>query len=834
MSEQSRAVLLGVLARRFARSLPQLRCALPAAFAMLVLAAANVILGGQTLSPQQTAQDQLGRGASEFQYERNIAYGAPGVVAASRRLKAHPGVELSVRAFDFSIGELTDGVDYLEAPWPGLRGSNYALIDGRWPRRPGEVALVNYRDQDTRLGTTLDVLGGKDRATVVGIASGELSRQRAVLAAPGSWARFGAGETNGQLAEITGQVSLLFAEAVSTEKAKVIAGEMAESLYGDKKVEPAGALITSESAAARAMRPWIDRSPILFWFPGLALVAAASYLTFAGLSRSLVPAISAMRRTGLATATAVSAPWSAVLSRVVAGAVCGYFAGWIVGRQGGGVMASRWGNPSPRLDWPAETIAIGIVGVLAGAMAAWYALRSRVLPPRQAAARGVEGQAWDRLVTVASAGLGCVAVFLLVTMHSPWQMLTFVCVCIGLAALGARRLTLMVAAMLPGGQLSGRLVKRLISTYLLRTASFVAVLAVGLGLSTAIAISVQSAVAAERTSQGTTAPPGFVALDNDDAPSIAVPAAVTRAAERVDAMKEQSPIQLWTTGRQVLDDNGRVEVRDSVTTAGAIVPMFAIESVDDFETIAGQHLSQAQRRTLTGGGVLIIDDAVPLAEPSVQLESVETQASIGDFRAARADVRPAPWFVAVPGYMLVSTARHAGLPVSRGATIYTHVSSADAARVQRELTLAGIHPENAEIYYKLPPVLPDAALIVGCAAVFTLIVGMAALLARSQVKGMRAWVDQLRRIGVPVRWARRALLTQYAVLVVLGLAVGAGVGLGAILLAKLRLPAMVIEVPWTVVMLGAAATIAACVVSVALALRQLGRADPVGLDVGFE
>ena len=822
-------------AARFARTTPRLRPSVSLGLVAFFLFGINTYLDSQSVGPDAYVSSVVGNSQGLFRYADPVPYGKR-TVADFQRWAAGADVEPILVSRDFPVYELADdGFHYVERDWAAAEDTGAEPVAGRLPTAPGEVAVVAPRRdlEMAQLGREVAALGGSAHLRVVGLLEPSLDDNPALYAAPGTWS--GLGSVDRDLAAVSAEAQLLLGDLSPEERAQ-LTSEGHQVLTGTPDTATPtgprlGKLVTRAEIAEKAPQGWTDRSPILFLVPGALLPGLVMLVLASSQARRLVPAARTMTQVGVGLGRAVAAP----LLPVVAWAGVGVLAGAALGTVAG-LAAARfapWGIASPSTSVPWEALLAVVAGMVIGPVVAWTFIRMRVTAGSRSPRTVDRSRAgWGRLRHVVALVLLALVVHRALSLRHPDDGLVLVCLALGLAVVMTPEILLAVNGVLPSRLLRDKLVRRLIADYLPRVAAYVALVALGTGLATAVVVALQSAVAAEQARQGSTAPPGVVALDNDDAPSLPVADEVRQAAEQVAALAGQEPVQLWSSGRSTRTPDGAADVADMVTTSDGAGVLFAAESTDDLQRLVGRTLTGRERGVLEAGGVLVTDPEAVMAAGRVGLVAMTTGRPIAAVPGVRAEVRPAPWFVFVPGYVLTDTAEDLGIPVTPGALVYTGVSAEQARQVQRELAAAGINPEQAEIHRELPAVVPDAALVGWCVGFLLLLIGVSVVITRSQAESMRGWAGRLHLVGVDRGWVSSVLVRQHLVLTFVGLGVGVTVGFGGLLLTRLRLPAIEVEVPWLVIGLASLAVAVAPVVALVLSLRLFSDLTGAAVDGG--
>lgn len=841
MSSLTKGHLASVLYRRLFGRVGALRgAALVAAVAFFAFAA-NIYLVSQSLTPSEKVESTLGKyGASVSRLSIVIP---PGHSTPSTIPTGDGGVDVRLVAPDFPLYSLVrDGLVYQEADWTEHPfPASYHLRAGRWPSRSGEVVLVGSSfDRPVHVGDRLSVLASRGALTVVGLANPLLERRQEVLAAPGTWA--GLEQPTGmELNGLAASPTFMFATRPSAKDVShLVSALAAQHLADDDATTRAAfqaAVLTPERAQSMMAKPWINRSPVVFWAPVALLTPTAALLGYFVLLRRVAPLMRLLARAGVDRGLAVAVVWAVVATWMViaaaAGALIGSVVGYAVARRQlfNGLPGARWEAP-----WQALTAAV--VGLVVGLSAGALLLASRVPGARteqRAAARSVNpapsrGTRVRRSLLVL---LGLAALGQLWRIQEATDGLTLsvmLSVGAGLVAPDLLRAVLGDSrSPFPSRSLTSRLARRSMHNSAARVGATCALIAVALSLSVGMITIVATDVAADRKLHWISSPlPGQVALDQDDTPTDPVPKGVIAAATTVRALAKQNPVELWPVGSRRNVAGEGLRLVDQVGVNDQLGLVMTVRTPGDLERLAGRPLSTTERSTLEGGGALVIDSRIDLARGSVRLTTNDGHVTVATVPARRARLPRTPWWEAVPAVLLTATAQAHGLPVVRGALIYTDVPQADAQRVLDALADHGINPENAEIHHSVAPVLPAAALAGSAAGLFVLLLILAMLATSAQVTAMRPWIARLTHLGVPRGWTRRILLRTYGLILALAVPLGILAGLLPLAVTKVRIPALAFTVPWAPIATLVASLIAAVAAAAWLASIRLAAAEALG------
>jgi hypothetical protein len=807
--------------------------------------ATNVFLDEQTLTGEQEADRLPGRfAASVSRLDIPVPPGSNMATDVQNELAgAGSDAVVSLQSPDFPLYQLqSDGVYLREMPWqPEPFPEALRLTDGRFPEHAGEVAIVGKGLADgIRLGDRLDVLGQPDALEVVGIVENTLVDDGQVLAAPRTWAGLDVG-SGGELSQLAASPTFFLPDQEDQRSdIDVITHALKRldipALRGVSEAAIAAGLTdavrTRADARADTEPKWTSRSPLSFWVPALTLIPLGVLLAFWTSLRTTVPAMRGMTRQGVKTRIAAASVWLTILTWVVGTLVVSGTAGAGLGHLAAQLGAGTWSEPGATWRAPVAACAATVGSVLAGGCAGWLLLWVAVGRHSRAKRRRIRisGDLVRHVRHGVATLAGSVMIFTLFGLETPIDAMLLTALTALVVALLTPDLFAGCVARLPSGSLPSRLSARFLTSYLSRYGATTAVLVMVVALSSGFLISANSAYEADRAAQEPTALPGQVALDGDEASLFPVPESVVRVAESVPALAEQDPVQLYAVGELFRRRNPDiVDLRKTVTIPNNLGLAVAFETPEDVSRAVGRSLTPSERTTLSEGGLLVVDEQVTLGEGNtVDVVDRQSQAAIATVPALVAPIELTPWLEAVPAVMLTSTAADLGYPVSRGALIYTDVSTNDAAAVIDALSASGINPEYAEVYRDLPPVAPAGALIGSAVALFVLLLALAVSATRAQVLSMRPWASRLTQLGVKISWARRIMLHQYGVMLAVAVPLGLLAGVAPLLTARAMVPEMVIAVPWSVIVTAMAALVSAVAAAAWLGSRAIGSRYALG------
>ncbi|GAA1409365.1 hypothetical protein AUR04nite_22260 [Glutamicibacter uratoxydans] len=726
------------------------------------------------------------------------------------------------------IGLVDDGLTYYEAEWGGPMGESYVLDNGRWPTRPGEVLVIGNTARTPEIGRSLQLLG-KAEATIVGTGRDKAYGGTFLLAAPGTWATMHP-TNDASLTGVYGKVEVLLPTLDNLDDFKKSVTEAATAANYEMTSD-AEFLMTENVVINLLPRPWIDRSPILFWVPSLVIIPFAAVLTFLSQHRRIVPAISNLVRNGAASRLSLSAPLTPIALWCFLGSGSGAMAGTAAGLGIAVAGAGTFAAPMPTIAIPTSGFTALAVGMVLGIVAGAWSIALRALPRTKKSSRQANisrSNKWATYRRIALIALLGMTIYWMLSSRTSWNILQTVCLAMGILLLAAPEVPRLLGDALPQHQLSTILTRNLIKKHSGQASVFFAVIAIGIGLTAGVVTSVNSAVAAEEAKLSITAPVGQLTLDNDGAPSYQVSPEVIEAAEKVPALAQQQPVQLWST-LLVTAKNQKPKGDESyVTSANDYGVTFAVEDVEDLERLFQRPLTDIEKATFTSGGLITVNPEALTDPDSISLkDSVNSNKTYGTIPAVIAEVEPAPWFVFTAGFVSRATAEQLSLPQLKASLVYTDLAEKDSQEVLRELTHAGINPEQAGVHYEHPPVIPDAALLGISSMLIIISVSIASLATRGQIAGMRKWIHTLSQHGVPSQWISRVLVRQILVLSVTAALVGTAAGVIPMVIGSYVVPQVPFELPWLLIILTALVLCGLCAIVSWLTVRAITQSSPV-------
>lgn len=814
-----------VLARRFARSRSLRASTLIAFVAAAVVTALFVVLQAQTLTGDQIAERDLGRHGAFAGF--GVGSVGPGSDARERLLGrvapvAGQHADVALVATDFTASQLTgEGVTLTEMAWhPRPFPAKFALQTGRWPQRPGEVAILNPAG-DTPSPERLSAYGDRVRLTVVGTVDDRFSRSVGLLAAPGTWAAMSPqlGKTNPIL---RAQPVLYWDGARPDAVLAELAGGLREVLDDDVPAQLAAAVRDTHTdraaLAARSGKSWIDEAPTGYTIPSLLLPLLAALLIFTGNARRLTPAVTTMTSVGMPRRVALAGVGIAVTGWCLVATLAGVAAGFGAGLGTAHLLSALLGLPEPAIPDPVAPGARLLLMTLAGCavgvclLGGGRGLRS---------APGTTSGRWRDARHLLALAAFCVAFVRLSGIDSAPQAMLVAGILTAGVLLVLPDLVPALLRRLPERSLGERLAKRQLLGDRRRAVTVVGVLAVLLGLSTGFLALFDTMQRSAGDQQYAEVLPGQVKIADRTADVVPPPAAAVEAARTVAAAGRQQPVQLRFLAQ--VTESG--EVRAQVAAGYSPGLLLAAGSPRDVERLVGKRLNAPQARVLREGGALLWNRPAAATAGLRMARDDGTAEDVTTVPAAHLPLRRATWNDGTAGVMLAHTAERLELPTVAGAVMYTGLSPAEADAVRAAVEQAGIDPKTAATYREPEPPIPPVALVFTAVGLALVALVVTLSLARAQARALRDHLGHLIALGVPPRWVRLVVVRQHLALLALAAVLGLALGLVTAMLAAWGMPEARLTVPWTQLAVLVTAVFAAVLLATLLSSRRVTAAD---------
>lgn len=794
---------------------------LPAVVAML-FTAFYAILCGFALSGEQTAARDLG--SADHRMSISVS---PGdritTVTAQKDLFAEledVGVTeswVSVQSFDVrpdSIPRpLTTGksrtVSYVEgeqlgALFPGSR----RLIDGGWPSRPGEVAITpalrdRLQSSGDFDGEQFAVFSGLVNLHVTGIYNDRFAEAAyGILAAPGTWASFPSDAIDDRFTGTSALASVYWAGGGTThDVANVLARVAPTQVHADTLLTGVVDRADREKSDNLSL---VDSASFVFTLPFVALTAAAlamssrAVLAWAGGVVDVLVGVGLRRRPLAASVVLASVGISAVAS--LAGSLVGVGVGEVVRRS---VLPKVVEQPVGPIRDLSPILVVGVTASLVVVPVAFAGIFGR--PSRRSRLWAIATSVpWSllRWLTIAVLLVRAMATVGQGTdIESAAQVIAQLVAATLLAVPDIIRLAV---ATLPTATIRELLVKRLMQADRARFAIMGVLVALSIAAPTAASTYVATSTRTEAAGNLSQVPPGQLWIDlSEGKPAV-------RAGRIVAAELGSPPLSLGATNAFT---EGDLESRGPVQ-----IGIKSIASTDDLEDLLGFALSAQDRGVLESGGALLTSGVadgrsvqvqsgtdVPRDLP-IQVELVEDVSDEVQRMSA--------------GFILTETANDLHLKITPSLSAFGGLSTQEIRNAVEKVRLAG-HDTHSLQYHVVPePTEPTRewyTALVGLLSVAALILG--ALMA-SHASRLREYSVRLVALGLGRRWAARVGILEFGVVALTaGLAAFASSVASIAILTTTTRETMILDIPWRFILSGVVATLALCVVVLALALR---------------
>lgn len=807
---------------------------------MLVVAALLVgmfvTLKAFTLSGTQVAERDLGRFAYAADLSAVIAISPERPVDVLRLTRAvraagATDAQVSLTSFDIEPAMIHPPVtnyvetDWTDKPMPG----RFTLMSGRWPSRPGEVVVTEALRSQVSRGEVLSVLSGRERFDVVGIARDQYSAWSLILGAPGTWSGLSP-DTLRAFPDLSAYATLYWdgasqpavigavAEAIATNPSGRSPASVAETI---QEVTTSRAELLSRQSAG-----WVERIPLAYKIPSLALPLLAVLVIFGLNNRRFQRSMSAMTSIGMRRSRAVAGIAAAVSAWTVVSMVLGSLAGLGLGLLARLVIVSTgvYAAPLSPLPWIGPAVLRVAAVTVSGCLLMAVALHVSSRPERRASPEGATSVApaggsrghairtGRRCAVIVVAALAVIEVSSLSTITDAMALTATIGVVVLLVV---PDMLALVLRRLPRREPRLRLARKQLSHDRPRGVVAVAVLSVALGAPIGLLILVATLVRSDESGLSSPPAPGQVLLSGGGGflpPSDGVVRAVT---SRVGL--DQEPVRVRILG----------SARWYVSVAGGdLGAMLAIDTPEDVARLANRPLSTEEAQTLRGGGALVWDD-YPKPGPVLEtrpLGDSRVLARTPPLRVIVADFEPA-WQVSTRGVLLTSTAGELGLPTSQGGLVYTGVSAADTRAAEDASVTAGFDRRDVSVYEPPPDVIVPAAYLSAAVGLGLVVIVTTMAVARTQVATLRRYLGALVSVGLSTRWVRQVLLVQSAVALGISTLLALVIGLTPLAIASWRITGLTLAVPWTALAVLVVAFYLAAVTATLLSSRRLKAAD---------
>jgi hypothetical protein len=821
-----RAGLIVSLARKFARSRSLALSTVVTLASAAVLVGMFIAMKAFTLSGEQVANRDLGRFSAQLDMSTvsNLRPGDsrfPDAVLRSARAAGARDAVVSLTSFDVRPDIVRPPIVlYVETDWSANPfPKRYVLDQGRWPTRPGEVVLTQSMRKIAGTADSLSVLSGNEQFRVVGVATDTFDSFARILAASGTWSGFSEASRR-NFSTVLATPTLHWngdPERVVTVVTSTVVQDrlVPEQSPEEITAQLAAGLRTRSGELAQQRRSWIERIPLAYQVPSLALPLLSVLAVFGLNNRRFRGSLRVLTSIGMSRATAVSG----VVLATTAWTMISVLVGGLIG-VGLGLAArpicdhflagpiSPFPNVAPpllRLVW------VSAVSCLVASLVLFAtrrepqpgtgrstpqraAIGSDTMPPGATVGGGLPRAAVARIggmITpirrfgALAAGLAAVAqIAALETVAGSMIMAgTF-----GLAVLLLTPELVDVAIRaLSTSDPRARLGRRQLVHDKDRAVVGVAVLTAALGAPLGMLTLLATLLSTAQADVTPAVAPHQVVLSSPAGALHPPSPDVVRAVTNRVAF-DAPPVQvgyLWT-------DKVMVTVQDA-----GMGTLLVVNSPDDAARLNNAPLSTEAVDTLREGGMLLWRGN-EREQRSLLVRNAETGQLVSTtepLRTSRVDFQ-SPWDIPTSGVLLAATAQRMGLDIQKAALVFTGVSDAQAALAKQAAIGAGLDSYEVGIYEPPKPITAPPVFYIAAVGLALVVLVTAMAVARAQVLTLRGYVGRLIAVGLSTRWVRQVLLLQSAVVVATSTLLAMLMGVLPVVITALRLPDFSLSIPW--------------------------------------
>lgn len=668
---------------------------------------------------------------------------------------------------------------YQEADWSATQ-YGYELTSGRWPSRPGEVALT--AGLTTSDGDELSLLSDRARVRVVGNVDDAYSDSPRILAGPGTWQSLPPGSAKAHEG---------LSAAITLPTTRTGADQL-EAALKQRRIH------TAVRMADQADRDgnWVADSPFSFLVPAITVPITAVGMAIASGRKAQRTLVRRVVEVGGRRKSALAMVRGALLASVLLGLVVGLLAGWGLGRVVVPV-ASLWNDraagPYPSLPGPFSIITVSALVGLALSTAR-LRLPATTHTPTTRAARSPSRRRWTALLS------GCATLIVASRISSPTgAMVVGTGVLLTLVLLVpdlVRALARILDRPAPHWRIGARLLAadRGVSAEIVLTT-------VVLALPLTLVVLLTTTGSTARSNALAEVGPGQLLVTSAGGLGKPAPEEV-RAAVR-ETLRGSDAVTATVL-------YGTVDAWYEVFTGNASV--IAVETADDVERVWGTPLTSAQRATLDSGGALVwqpgheflVDGKRP--SPSIPLTTYQPVEE---------------WAHATGAVMLKPFAEERGITLDPGGTVYANVSSDDNARVVAAIRARGLDQSTIHDYHPPEELVPPAVLIASALVLTALMLGITAVAAHTRTASLRRIFGQIIAIGAGLSVVRRTQVLTQTVVATISVTGALLVTGTAVTVMLLRNSSAEVNPPWRTLLALVLALTAAQLAASALALRRL-------------
>ncbi len=830
---RSSARLVFSVARKFLRS----RSVASSAAALLVVSALMIAmfitLRAFTLSSEQEVERNMGRFDSLAQLN-DLAAPTPGdgrvqqtILAAARSAGAQD-TTLAIRSYDVTASVVDPKVtQYVETDWAtDPFPDRFSLTTGRWPTKAGEVVLTeSARDElPPNSAGTFPVLAGNEQFKVVGVAADRYAAFPLILAGKGTWATFGE-KTRRAYPALAGSVTLYWSgrepQPVIDAVSKALGAEgspAAERVLKDFTS-------TRQTELATERRSDVERIPLAYGIPSIALPALAVLLVF-GLNRrrfkhsvDVLSSVGMRRRLAMVALATATAAWT--LAAAAVGCVLGFGLG-LLARPIVDIWRIPPLSPLPSLIDPvvrlvavaAITCVISVIGYSFSAGGRVRDQHAEITGARSTAARRQILTGLRRALAVLLAG---VVVYQVAQLSTLPESMILAGIFGAVVLLLTPEVLATVTVWIPERGPRLRLSRRQLAHDRGRALTAVIVLTAVLGLPLGFLILVDTLIATGEDGLAAEVGPQQVLVSGIGGTFQAPRTEVVRAVTGQLA-SSQPPIRLHLLTSR--DQRLAVHLQEG----DGIRILHAVDTTEEVSRLANRDLTETETTTLRKGGLLVwTGNERPDRHLVVTVNDRITSVSPA-LPAVVASFEPA-WKTSTEGLVLTETARKLRIPIQDAGLVFTNVPTDKAAAARQAVLDARLDPQQVTVYE--PPRgldLPEVfyATAIGLAL---LVLMVTVAVSQAQVRTLRGYLGRLVSIGLSTRWARQVLLIENTIIIGLTAMLALLIALPAIAVASWRLPNFVLSVPWRWIGLLIGAFFLATIIATVISSRRIQASD---------
>ncbi|MGH2842038.1 MAG: FtsX-like permease family protein, partial [Solirubrobacteraceae bacterium] len=665
---------------------------------------------------------------------------------------------LSSPTLPFDAFPLGEGpvVFYLEADWAQHPyGTEYTLLSGRMPRKPGQV-VVSAGMFKHPLGRTVTAASGDVRLHIVGVIRDRFDTSdsaREVLAAAGTWASFDWTKLRrANFAAVTPEVEVLGDFRDWAQLAGIAIRYSAAQHIGD--VSGTSLVFNRAMLAAYPMQSSVVAEPLVYKAPSLALAVLLPLLLLGLRARRTRRWSGTLRAIGVRPRTASLAVSGGTLALLVAAILVGVAGGEALGLLVRVLLAPRESQPlSPPASIVGQALRLaGVMVVVTVAVAAVAAEQQRGSSVRQLLARRPSGTVmaglrWTLVAFAIAAlvfiipgskpGSGGAAISVLVT----------VAVCLPLVDVFT-----LVRRLSAGRGLRLRLATSRLMMERFQCGAVCAAIVICVGPFIALSVNHAGYQQSQASSWDGWMPQGQVAIRAPNGAKFDRPD--PRALQATEKLTGEKPIKISSLSTLNLDNPTSGE---AVVGGGTQPALLAVDSVSALRRLLPGVLTAADVRIFAAGGVLHFEAAGPVPRRAPIRIVNQPRRERGSTRrpdTPMVNVASIPsdhaWEQQTSGFVLPSVARgwHLPVPIHVSQEAFTHITASMQNRIEKAIMSAGAPITSLSVrqpYQYLPE--PSGLVFGRYAVLLLLLVTMAAALG-STARSLRKESRSLVAIGV--------------------------------------------------------------------------------------